>query len=197
MRRVQVLVIGTVVLTAWVLAACAAESPSFRGTVLDPPQPVQDFVLTDHNGQPFRLGDQHGNVVLLFFGYTFCPDVCPTTLGAWKRVHEALGTDAQGVRFVFITVDPDRDTPERLKQHVEIFDSGFIGLTGTPEELQPVYQAFGVYFEKDTETDSAAGYLVSHTASAFVVDPNGMWRLKHGFGTPVEDIVHDIKQLLP
>jgi protein SCO1/2 len=197
MRRVQVFIIGAMVLSTWVLAACAAGPPSFRGTTLDPPKPVQDFVLTDQNGQPFRLGDQQGNVVLFFFGYTFCPDVCPTTLGTWKRVHEALGADAQDVRFAFITVDPDRDTAERLKHHVEIFNSDFIGLTGTPEDLQPVYQAFGVYFEKDTETDSAAGYLVSHTASAFVVDPDGMWRLKHGFGTPAEDIVHDIRQLLP
>lgn len=197
MHRVSFLVIGALVLTAWALSACAAGPPSFRGTVLDPPQPVQDFTLTDQNGQPFRLSDQQGNVVLLFFGYTFCPDVCPMTLSTWKRVHEALGADAQGVKFVFVTVDPDRDTPERLKQHVEIFNSEFVGLTGTAEDLQPVYRTFGVYFEKDTETESAAGYLVSHTASAFVVDPKGMWRLKHGFGTSVEDVVHDIKQVLP
>jgi protein SCO1/2 len=184
------------VLALWGLAACTS-SPSFRGTVLDPPKPVQDFTLTDQNGGNFRLGDQQGNVVLLFFGYTFCPDVCPTTLGTWKRVHETLGAEAQDVRFVFVTVDPERDTPERLKQHLEAFGSDFIGLTGSPEELQPVYQAFGVYFEKDVETESAAGYLVNHTASAFVVDPEGRWRLKHSFGTSVEDIVHDIKQLLP
>jgi protein SCO1/2 len=142
------------------------------------------------------LSDQRGQVVLLFFGYTFCPDVCPTTLGAWKRVHEELGKDAQDVRFAFITVDPERDAPERLKAHVETFSEDFVGLTGTPEELQPVYNAFGVYFEKDAETESAAGYLVNHTASAFVIGPDGQWRLRHSFGTPVEDVVHDIRELL-
>jgi protein SCO1/2 len=186
--------IGAVFFAA--LSACTAAAPSFRGTVLDPARPVQDFSLTDQNGQSFRLSDQQGSMVLLFFGYTYCPDVCPVTLGTWKRVHEELGDDAGNVRFVFITVDPERDTPERLKQHVEGFNNEFIGLTGTPEELKPVYQTFGVFFEKDAETESAAGYLVSHTASAFVVDPEGQWRLRHSFGTPVDDIVHDIKQLL-
>jgi protein SCO1/2 len=196
MGRFTGLVVAVLVLALWGLAACAS-SPSFRGTVLDPPKPIQDFALTDQNGGTFRLGDQQGNVVLLFFGYTFCPDVCPTTLGTWKRVHETLGADAQDVRFVFVTVDPERDTPERLKQHLEAFGSDFIGLTGSPEELQPVYQAFGVYFEKDAETESAAGYLVNHTASTFVIDPEGRWRLKFSFGASDEDIVHDIKQLLP
>jgi len=120
MRRFSFLIIGACVLTSWALFACTAGTPSFRGTVLDPPQAVQDFTLTDQNGQPFRLSDQKGNVVLLLFGYTFCPDVCPTTLGTWKRVYEALGADAKNVRFVFVTVDPDCDKPERLKQHVEL-----------------------------------------------------------------------------
>jgi protein SCO1/2 len=188
--------IGIVVVTGWLLIACQSSAPSFKGTVLDPPQAVTDFTLTDQHGKTFRLSDQRGQVVLLFFGYTFCPDVCPMTLGTWKRVYEALGDAAERVRFVFVTVDPERDTPERLREHLENFNPDFIGLTGTPDELEPVYQQFGVYYEKDTTTKSAAGYLVSHTASAFVVDPDGQWRLRHSFGTPVEDIVHDIKQLL-
>lgn len=178
------------------LAACGRSVPEFRGTLLDPPLPVPDFTLTDQHGQPFRLSDQRGQVVLLFFGYTFCPDVCPVTLGIWKRVHEALGEDGQQVRFVFITVDPERDTPERLRQHLAIFDPSFVGLTGTPDELQPVYQTFGVYVEKEDAGGSAAGYLVNHTASAFVVDRAGQWRLRHAYETPAEDIVHDIVQLL-
>jgi protein SCO1/2 len=183
-------------LVGWILAACGAASASFRGTPLDPPQEVADFTLTDQHGNPFRLSDQRGQVVLLFFGYTFCPDVCPTTLGVWKRIYDGLGQDAARVRFAFVTVDPERDTPERLRQHLESFNPDFLGLTGKPEVLEPVYRSFGVFYEKDTSTDSAAGYLVNHTASIFVVDRDGKWRLLYSFGTSVEDILHDVRQLL-
>jgi protein SCO1/2 len=196
MHRPKITFLAIVALLSWALTACGSGEPSFRGTALDPARDVQDFSLTDQNGQPFRLSEQKGQVVMLFFGYTFCPDVCPTTLGTWKAVHNELGGDAENVLFVFITVDPDRDTPERLKNHVELFNADFIGLTGTPEELAPAYRTFGVYYEKDAETESAAGYLVNHTASSFVVDRDGKWRLRHSFGTPAEDIAHDIKQLL-
>mgnify|MGYP001819707206 CR=1 FL=1 len=195
MRKIQNLLLGMMFLS-WALTSCSSPAPSFRGTVLDPGRTVQDFSLTDQNGQTFSLSEAQGQVVVLFFGYTFCPDVCPTTLGTWKRVHENLGKDAENVRFVFITVDPERDTPEQLKGHVELFNKDFIGLTGSMDALTPVYQDFGVFFEKDTETESAAGYLVNHTASAFVIAPDGLWRLRHSFGTPAEDIVHDIQQLL-
>ncbi len=181
-------------LVAIVLAACG--SPSFRGSVLDGPVAVPDFTLTDQYGRPFRLSDQQGNVVLLFFGYTQCPDVCPTTLATWRRVHQELGDDAARVRFVFITVDPERDTQERLGLHVSAFSPDFVGLTGTPDELQAVYDIFGVYHEKDTSSGSAAGYLVAHTATTFLVDPEGRWRLGEPYGTLAEDIVHDIRQLL-
>jgi protein SCO1/2 len=100
------------------------------------------------------------------------------------------------VRFVFVTVDPERDTPDRLGHHVETFNPDFIGLTGAPQALEPVYRTFGIYNEKDATTDSAAGYLVNHTASIFVVDRDGQWRLRHIFGTSVEDIVHDVRHLL-
>jgi protein SCO1/2 len=196
MRRSTIVALGIVMVIGWVLIACQSSAPAFKGTVLDSPRTVTDFALTDQHGKTFRLSDQRGQVVLLFFGYTFCPDVCPMTLGTWKRVHEALGEEAERVRFVFITVDPERDTPERLREHVENFNPDFFGLTGAPDELEPVYQQFGVYYEKDTATESAAGYLVSHTASSFVVDPDGQWRLRHSFGTSVEDIVHDVRQLL-
>lgn len=190
MKRVLVLVLAM----AACLAACGG--PSFRGSVLDEPVDVPDFVLTDENGEPFRLSDQRGDIVLLFFGYTSCPDVCPTTLATWRKVHEGLGEDADRVRFAFVTVDPERDTPERLGLHVNAFNPDFVGLTGTPEELEPVYEIFGVYYEKDTSSGSALGYLINHTATTFVVDPEGRWRLRETYGTEVEDIVYDIRQLL-
>ena len=181
-------------LVAVLITACG--SPAFRGSELEEPAPVPDFVLTDQHGQPFRLSDQLGQVVLLFFGYTQCPDVCPTTLATWKRVHEALGDDASRVRFVFVTVDPERDTAERLGMHVNAFNPDFVGLTGSSEDLEAVYDVFDVYYEKDTSSGSAAGYLVNHTATTFVLDPEGQWRLRETFGTEVDDVVHDVQQLL-
>jgi protein SCO1/2 len=181
-------------LLAILLVACGV--PSFRGSVLDEPVTVPELTLTDQHGQPFHLSDQRGNVVLLFFGYTQCPDVCPTTLSIWHKVHQALGQDAGAVRFVFVTVDPERDTPERLGLHVNAFSPDFVGLTGTPEQLEAIYGVFGVVHEKDTSSGSAAGYLVNHTATTFVLDREGAWRLRETYGTPVEDLVHDIRQLL-
>ena len=179
---------------AVLLAACGA--PSFRGSVLETPMAVPDFTLVDQDGQPFRLSDQQGKVLLLFFGYTSCPDVCPTTLATWRKVHEALGADADQVRFVFVTVDPERDTAERLGLHVQAFNPDFVGLTGSPEALDAVYQVFDVYYEKDTSSGSALGYLISHTATTFVLDKEGTWRLRETYGTEVNDLVHDIRQLL-
>ncbi len=178
------------------LTACGSSAPTFRGTVIQPPQPASDFVLTNYDGQPFRLSDQRGRIVLLFFGYTHCPDVCPATLSTWKQVREALGDDADRVRFVFITVDPERDTPERLREHVTLFSPDFFGLTGTPEELEAVYKAFGVYREKVTTAETASSYLVNHTARTYLLDQEGRWVLSHAFGTPAEDITYDIRQLL-
>ena len=179
---------------AGLLAACGG--PSFRGSVMDEPVPVPGFTLQDHTGQPFRLADQRGNVVLLFFGYTSCPDVCPTTLATWRQVHDLLGDEAGRTRFVFVTVDPERDTGERLGRHVQAFNPDFLGLTGAPEQLQEVYDIFGVYHEVDTTSQSALGYLVNHTATTFVLDPEGVWRLRETYGTLAEDIAHDVQQLL-
>ncbi|MFQ5873769.1 MAG: SCO family protein [Dehalococcoidia bacterium] len=172
------------------------QEPSVRESDLETPEPAPDFALTDHNGQPFRLSDQRGNVVVLFFGYTSCPDVCPTTLALWRQVHDALGPEAERVRFVFVTVDPDRDTPERLRQHLTVFNPAFLGLRGTPAELKQVYKAYDVSHEKVLVGQSAAGYLMNHTATVFVIGPEGRLGSSHGFFTPPEEVVSDIRQLL-
>jgi protein SCO1/2 len=179
-----------------VFALGSCGSQDFRGSVLEEPLAVPNFSLHDEEGGTFRLSDQRGNVVLLFFGYTQCPDVCPTTLATWRRVHEILGDDAERVRFVFVTVDPERDTVERLALHVNAFNPEFIGLTGSQDELEAVYQVFNIVHEKDTSSGSAAGYLINHTATAFVIDPEGLWRLRETYGTEAEDIAHDIQLLL-
>jgi protein SCO1/2 len=191
------------VLAVLLLTACSGSEPEptftvspFRGSVLGEAVAAADFELKDQHGQVFRLSQQRGKVVVLFFGYTSCPDVCPTTLSAWKRAFEELGEQAQEARFVFITVDPERDTPARMRQHLELFNPAFIGLTGTLQELEPIYQAYGVYHEKQAAPESALGYLVSHTSSDYVIDQAGNWRLRHAFGASGQDIAYDIRVLL-
>lgn len=178
------------------LPACGGPKLDFKGIELDPPGPASDFTLTDQHGNPFTLSEQRGNVVLMFFGYASCPDVGPTTLGIWRLVHESLGPDAERVCFVFVTVDPKRDTPARMREHLTLFSPDFIGLTGTAEDLEQVYEAYGVVHEEVDAPDSALGYLVNHTASDFVVDTEGKWRLRHVFGSTAEEIVHDVRLLL-
>ena len=168
------------------------EKPQFTA-----PTFAQNFTLTDQNGNPFRMSEQRGKVVLLFFGYTHCPDVCPATLAIWKQVEEKLGDNAKRVKFVFITVDPERDTAERLKEHVELFSQNFIGLTGSDEELTPIYEVYNIYHEQDDSGNSAAGYLVSHTASSFLINPEGKLQSRFSFGTTSDEIVRDIRDNLP
>lgn len=168
----------------------------FAGRVFDPPRPAPDFTLTDQYGSAFRLGEHAGDVVVLFFGYTTCPDVCPTTLAQYRLIKEMLGDDADRVRFVFVTVDPERDKQERLNQYVSIFDPEFVGLTGDVDELQAVWRAYGIYVERVEAPDSPVGYWVNHSAGSYVIDPKGDLRLVHSYNTPREDVVKDLQTLL-
>ncbi len=169
---------------------------SFRGTSYGEPFPIAAPIeLTRADGSVFRLSDQRGKVVLLFFGYTSCPDVCPTTMAEMKQVVDALGDAADSVQIVFISVDPDRDTPEKAQAYANHFNENFIGLSGSMEELQKIWDAYGIYREV-TQTDSVFGYTVDHTARVMLIDQDGNLRLSYGFQTPVEDIAHDIKILL-
>ncbi len=177
----------------WV-AGCGG--PSFKGQVRQPVKPAPDFTLTDQHGRAFRMSEQKGNVALLYFGYTYCPDVCPTTLGDFKRLHKLLGEKADRVKFVFVTADPERDKPERLKKYLEIFNPDFLGLVGTDAELQDVYSKYDIYVKKEAAEGSAADYLVSHTASVSLIDPDGNLRLIYDFGTSAEDMAADIEKLL-
>ncbi|MEW5829057.1 MAG: SCO family protein [Chloroflexota bacterium] len=168
---------------------------TFHGTVIDPPLPVTDFTLQTANGESFRLSDAKGKIVLLFFGYTNCPDVCPTTLATFKQVYDRLGEDAQEVRFVMITADPDRDTPDKVAAYAARFNPEFIGLSGRLEDLESIWSELGVFVEKQ-DTGSAAGYLVSHTASVHVLDRNGNLRMTFPYGTTAIDMADDLTQLL-
>ena len=167
----------------------------YQGSLIDPPAPAADFALSDQHGQTFRLSEQTGNVVLIFFGYTNCPDVCPVTLSDFRQVKEQLGAAAERVRFVFITVDPERDTPERIGKYIANFDPSFYGLTGDATELEQVWKSYWVYQSK-VEAGSAAGYLVDHSTSVYVIDPDGNLRLTFPFGTQASDMAADVSQLL-
>jgi protein SCO1/2 len=168
---------------------------SFRGTLYDPALPAAEIELTQGNGSNFRLSEMRGDVVLLYFGYTFCPDVCPTTLSELNRVIEGMGLDGERVQVVMVTVDPERDTLEKLREHVAIFNPKFIGLSGPLEELEKVWNDYGVYREEEQMPNSATGYLVNHTARVYLIDQDGNLRLSYSYGTPPDDIVHDLKIL--
>ena len=174
----------------------ACQPYQFKGTAYADPQPAPDFELTATDGQRFRLGEQRGQIVLLFFGYTSCPDVCAMTLAEARQVLQGLHEDADEVRFVFVTVDPERDTPQVLARYVSAFHPAILGLSGTPDELEAIRQAYGVIAEKGMLEKSAAGYGVNHTARVFLVDRDGRLRLSYAFGTPPADIIQDIHHLL-
>jgi protein SCO1/2 len=189
--------LGLVVLIGVVMAITLIipKTENFRGTLYDPALPAPEIELALGDGSSFKLSEKRGNVVLLFFGYTSCPDVCPTTLSELRKIKTELGEDASRVQVVYVTVDPDRDTPEKVQEYVSLFNSSFIGLSGSLDELEPVWQDYGVYRQIE-ETESESGYLVTHTARVYLIDLEGNLRLSYAFGTPTDDILHDVKLVL-
>lgn len=168
-----------------------------RGTTYgEPYPPAPDFTLARANGDSFQLSAYRGDLILLFFGYTSCPDVCPTTLAELNLALKDLKPDdAAQVKVVFVTVDPNRDTPQVTQDYVNKFNTAFIGLSGSETELAPVWQGFGIYREI-VGSESAVGYVVDHTARVTLVDRDGNLRISFPNDIPVEDIVHDLKLLL-
>jgi protein SCO1 len=155
-----------------------------------------DFTLTDQDGRPFSLSSLKGKVVLVFFGYTMCPDACPTTLSKLSSAHARLNADERArVKAVYVTVDPERDTPSVMKEHLTYFGVDAVGLTGTVEETSKVAAQFGAHFEKSSET-TAAGYLMSHTVSVFGLDAQGRTRLLIDYEAGVDLVVKEIRALL-
>jgi protein SCO1/2 len=154
------------------------------------------FTLTDHNGQPFALSSLHGKVALIFFGYTMCPDACPTTLSKLSSAYTRLTPDERArVKALYITIDPERDTPQVMKDHLTYFGVDAIGLTGSADETSKVAHQFGAHFEKSTEK-TAAGYLMSHTVSIFGVDAKGQTRVLIDYDANVDTVVREIRALL-
>ena len=190
------LYLATAIIALAILAELVfGRSYSFHGTVIDPPLPLSEISLQTAGGESWRLSEQKGKIVLLFFGYTNCPDVCPITLGTFKQVNERLGEEAQNVKFVMITADPERDTPDKVASYAARFNAEFIGLGGSINDLQSIWKELGVFVEKQ-ESTSAAGYLVSHTASVYVLDKNGSLIMTLPYGTSAIDIANDVSELL-
>lgn len=166
------------------------------GTSIDPPQPISDFTMTANNGEELSLSDLEGQYVLLSFGYTHCPDVCPATLLNFRRIKQELGADASGVEFMFISVDAERDTPEVLDRYMQRYDPEFIGLSGEEDVLNSIRGDFNLFWEFQENPNSAAGYLVTHTASKFLIDPQGRLIRIYSFLEDNSAIVEDIQGLL-
>lgn len=152
-----------------------------------------DFRLTDHNGKPRTLADFRGKAVVLFFGYTHCPDVCPTTLGDLAQAMQRLGKDADRVQVLFITVDPERDKPELMAQYVPAFHPSFLGLSGDAQATAQAAKAFYVAYLKQPTT---SGYNMDHSVGTFLVDPKGKVRLRAPLGQSADWLAEDIRLLL-
>jgi protein SCO1/2 len=178
--------------------AAIIEGEAFSGIEpVDPPRQLQDFTLTDQNNQPLSLSSLRGKMALMLFGYTNCPDVCPSTLLEYKKIKRALGENADQVTFVFISVDGERDTPERVKAYVEGFDASFVGLTGDEATLKRLGGDYNLFFEKTPNSDgSADNYLVTHNSNTYLVDKEGRLVALYVYGTDADMIAGDIQSRL-
>lgn len=178
------------------ISACSEPKPGFSAIDLTGADYARDFSLTDHNGQPRSLKDFAGKVVVLFFGYTQCPDVCPTTMSELVEVRKLLGKDGERVQALFVSVDPERDTPAVLKAYMANFDPSFLALYTTPVNLEATAKNYKIYFKK-VDGKTATSYTVDHTAGSYVYDTQGKLRLYTRYGTGAAPLAADIRLLLP
>ena len=177
------------------LAACSAEKPAFKGIDITGAQYARQLDLPDASGKPRTLADFKGKVTLVFFGFTQCPDVCPTALAEVAEVKQKLGADGDKVQSVFVTVDPERDTPAVVGAYVAAFGRDFVALRGSLEQTQAAAKEFKVFFAK-VPGKTAGSYTMDHTAGSFVFDPQGRVRLFVRNGGGADAIGHDVKLLL-
>lgn len=195
-RLLSFLPAALLALGALTLAGCQkGASEKFVNTDVTGLEYAKDFALTDHNGKPRTLADFKGKAVVMFFGYTQCPDVCPTTMAEMANVMKELGPQADKVQVLFVTVDPARDTPQILSQYVPAFDKRFLGLYGDEAATAKVAKEFKVFYQK-VPGKTAGSYTMDHTAGSYVFDPQGHIRLFVRHGQGAEPIVHDLKLLL-
>jgi len=189
-KRIWPLIIALVI--SLMLAGCA-QPHEFNGTAFEDPPTAFAFEGTNYDGTPFRLSDQQGKVVLIFFGYTFCPDVCPLTLADLKRLSTQLGEQAQDLAVVFVTVDPERDTQEQMAAYVSAFDPAFYGVRLEGEMYEATKKAYGIYVEKRAaDNGDADNYLVDHTGAIYVIDKEGKLSETFGHDAGTEAMLPDV-----
>jgi protein SCO1/2 len=177
------------------LAACGQDKPAFKGVDITGADYAKGWELPDQHGQVRTLKDFAGKVVVVFFGYTQCPDVCPTSMQELAQVKQLLGPDGDKLQGVFITIDPERDTAELLKAYMANFDPTFIALRATPEQLAAVAKDFKIYYKK-VEGKSATSYTMDHSAGSYTFDPQGRVRLYNRYGSGAPALAEDVKILL-
>ncbi|WP_404301883.1 SCO family protein [Alicycliphilus denitrificans] len=181
--------------SAGLFSACSPKGPKFQGVDLTGAEYARDLPLTDHNGQARTLKDFAGKVVVVFFGYTQCPDVCPTSMSELAEVKRALGADGEKLQGIFVTVDPERDTAEMLKAYMAGFDPSFIALRGTPEQLVAVAKDFKIYFKR-VDGQTPTSYTMDHSAGSYVYDTKGRLRVYHRYGAGAQSLAADVRALL-
>ncbi len=186
------LCLGTV---AWALSGCNQYKPAFKGVDITGADYAQGWTLSDQDGQERTLKDFAGKAVVVFFGFTQCPDVCPTALQEIAQAKQLLGSDGAKLQGVFITVDPERDTPELLKAYVANFGSDFVALRPTPEQLPKVTKDFKIYYKK-VEGKTPTSYTMDHSAGSFTFDPQGRIRLYNRHASGADTLAADVKILL-
>jgi protein SCO1/2 len=183
------------VLAVVAVVGCGPSVPKFMASDVTGTSYSRDFQLVDHNGKPRTLADYRGKAVVMFFGYTQCPDVCPTTLAELAEAMKRLGPDADRVQVLFVTVDPERDTPDLLSKYVPAFDPRFVGLYGDADATARTAKEFKIIYQKQPG-QTPGTYTMDHSAGTFVFDPDGKLRVYVGYGQGADVFAHDLRALL-
>ena len=189
------LTILTVLATAAGVTGCSEKKTGFNAVDITGADYAQGFALQDHNGKLRHLSDFQGKVVLLFFGYTQCPDACPTTMADLADIKKSLSKDGERLQVLFISVDPERDTPTLLKAYMENFDPSFLALIAPPDQLPALAKNYKIYYKK-VDGNTPTSYSMDHSAGTYIYDPKGRLRLFSRYGAPKEGLGQDLRVLL-
>ena len=181
--------------TGLFIAGCSEPAASFSGIDITGADYATGFSLTDHNGQARTLADFKGKAVVLFFGFTQCPDVCPTSMSELAEAKRLLGADGERLQGLFVSIDPERDTPEIMKQYMASFDPSFLALYAAPDKLPELAKSYKIYYKK-VDGPTPTSYTMDHSAGSFVYDPQGRIRLYHRYGSGAPALAADLKKLL-